>query len=340
LFPYKYDNNIKNLWLYLIRGPVYPGLLFSGFESKEMLNTANMLGARMQNRFGPYTQDLVLTSETELRPYFDFSAIYVGTLKLGAALELGAGVNFYRALPVRPGTTSPSKDEGFDPSLSNQSSVRHPFDYPYAVPVDTIPLLQRTDPNDSIRYVWVSHQGTKLMGRFALDPLAALGGSERLGPNDFKLYGEIGVIGLKDYEGVYENIAERIPVMLGFNLPAFKLLDVLALEVEWYGSKVVPDQRKLIEQGSPIPQSPWINRQAPPTDGSPPSDLQIPYDVNGDNWKWSLYFTKVLAGHIRISGQFANDHFRTGGTAGSPSSEEALTHLKDWYWFLKLSYFF
>jgi hypothetical protein len=91
-----------------------------------------------------------------------------------------------------------------------------------------------------------------------------------------------------------------------------------------------------------VPQSPWINR-TPPAPGEPAaSSLNEPYDADGDNLKWSLYFTKVLAGHIRISGQVANDHFRTGGTPGlsGRSFEEGLTAPKDWYWFLKLSYFF
>jgi hypothetical protein len=342
LFPYKYDNNIRNLGLYLIRGAVYPGLLVSGFEAKEMLNTANMLGARMENRFGSYTQDIVLTSETDLKPYFDFSAIYVGTWKPNPLFELGAGVNFYHYLPVRPGATSPSEEEGFDPASRNPSSQPHPFDYVYAVPTDST-VIQRPGLPDSVSYTyaWASHKGIKLMGRFVFDTRSLFPEESVLGKNDLKLYGEVGVIGVQDYPGIYNKISERIPVMLGLYLPTFKLLDVLALEMEYYGSKLVPDYRK-VDQGSAVPQSPWINR-TPPAPGEPAaSSLNEPYDADGDNLKWSLYFTKVLAGHIRISGQVANDHFRTGGTPGlsGRSFEEGLTAPKDWYWFLKLSYFF
>lgn len=345
LFPYKYDNNIKNLGLYLIRGPVYPGLLISGFEAKEMLNTANMLGAHMQNRFGAYTQDLILTSENDIKPYFDFSAIYVGTLKAGEALEFGAGVNFYHYLPVRPGATSPSEADGYDPASRNQAAVKTPFDYNYAVPIDTaiIPPAQRTDPNDSLHidYTWPSHKGIKLMARFAFDPQALMGSESALGRNDLKLYGETGIIGVQNYKGVYDKISERIPVMLGFNIPTFKLFDVLALEVEYYGSKLVPDYRKVMEGGSAVPQTVWINRGAPPDTGTATFDQQ-PYDTGADDIKWSLYMARVFAGHVKISGQVANDHFRTGGTPGlsGKSYEEALTHSNDWYWFLKLSYFF
>lgn len=345
LFPYKYDANIKNLGLYLIRGPVYPGLLISGFETREMLNTANMLGARWESRFGHYTQDLVITSETEMRPYFDFSAIYVGTLRLGRALELGGGFNLYHYLPVRSGATSPSLEQGYDPASQASNSVPHPFDHTYAVPTDTtiIPIGQRTSPEDSLRinYTWADHRGIKVMARFSLDMQAWLGYVDYLGRSDLKIYGEAAVLGIKDYPGLYDNVLERIPVMLGLYLPAFRVFDVLALEVQYYGSRIVPDMRKLVDEGSAIPQSPWVNRTAPPDSGVA-GYHQRAYDVDGDNWKWSLYFSRVFAGHIRLSGQIANDHFRTGGTPGlsGASYEEALTSLSDWYWFLKLSYFF
>lgn len=340
LFPYKYDANIKNLGLYLIRGAVYPGLLVSGFESKEMLNTANMLGARMENKFGSYTQDFVVTSEMDLRPYYDFSFIYVGTWKPASLIELGGGANFYHYLPVAPGATTPTSED-FDPTSALQSNRPHPFDNLFAVRTDST-IVQRPGLPDSTAYAytWPSHKGIKVMGRFVLDPQALFGGSEILGKNDLKIYGEAAVIGIKDYAGVYDNIAERIPMMIGFNLPMFKLLDVMALEVEYYGSKLVPDYRK-VELGSAVPQSPWVNRSAPPDSGAP-TRLQTPYDVDADNLKWSLYFTKTVAGHVRISGQVARDHLRTGGAPGltNRSYEEALTATRDWYWFLKLSYFF
>jgi hypothetical protein len=342
LFPYKYDANIKNLGLYLIRGAVYPGLLVSGFEAKEMLNTANMLGARMEHKRGSFTQDVVLTSETDLKPYYDFSILYVTAWKPARALELGAGINCYHCLPVRPGATSPSGKDGFDPASRDETAKQpHPFDYIYAVPVDSA-VIPRAGLPDSIAYTytWASHQGVKLMFRFAFDPRALFPDDSPLGKNDLRLYGEAAVIGVKDYPGIYDDIRERIPVMLGFNLPAFRLLDVLALEVEWYGSRLVPDYRK-VTQVSAVPQSPWINR-TPAVPGASATGLNRPYDVKGDDWKWSLYASKVLAGHVRMSGQVANDHFRTGGTPGAPgrSFEEGLTAPGDWYWNVKLSYFF
>ncbi len=69
-----------------------------------------------------------------------------------------------------------------------------------------------------------------------------------LGEEDLKIYGELAILGLKDYPGHYNDFSKRIPMMLGFNLPFFGLLnlflprftklDVLKLELEYQGTDV------------------------------------------------------------------------------------------------------
>ncbi len=343
LFPYKYDNDIKNLGLYLIRGAVYPGLLVSGFESKEMLNNANMLGTHFQAKYGSFTNDFILTSEMDLKPYFDFSAIYVATYKPQKWLELGAGINFYHFLAVRPEITSPSTKNGFDKNQKNQANqIPHPFDYNYTL-IDTV-RIKNANPNlpDSIgfNYVFPSNQGTKLMARASIDLKELFGLSEGFTKNDLRVYSEVGLLGIKNYGNAYGKTLERMPIMFGLNVPTGKIFDVFAVELEYYGSKLVPDYRKLQDLGSPVPQTPWVNRDVP--DGISRYETK-PYDVNADNIKYSIYFARVFAGHVKIAGQVADDHTRTGGTSGGAnfvSYEEALTTLNDWYWTLKLSYFF
>jgi len=121
--------------------------------------------------------------------------------------------------------------------------------------------------------------------------------------------------------------------MIGFNLPAFKWLDDFSLEVEYFGNKYMPDYSKLEQISSPIPKSAYWKRTA---------NNPEPYDVNGDNVKWSLYAAKIIAGHIKFSGQAASDHLRLGETQPYPwkTFEETLTTLKDWYWMTKLTFFF
>jgi hypothetical protein len=338
LFAYKYDDNIKNLGLYLIRGAVYPQVLESGFETKEMVQSANMLGAHIRSSFGEsFTQDVLLVSETELKPKYDFSLIYVGTYRFGKLMDLGAGVNFYHFLPVRSDATSPS-EKYFDPDLVQQSGGEpSPLDRIYALDKDTVvlPPALRSNPDDSLRIAreWYTHRGVKVMGRFAFDPKALIDGAESVfGPQDLKIYGEAAIIGVKSYELIYRKITERIPVMIGFNIPTFKLLDDLAFEVEYFDSPYVPDYAKLMEFSSPIPRSPNWHRS---------DSASAPYDVKGDNWKWSLYASKVLSGHVKLSAQAASDHYRIGAQQPwFPTYDETFTTWKDWYVMGKLAFFF
>lgn len=337
LFDYKYDHNIKNLGLYLIRGAVYPQVLESGFETKEMVQSANMLGAHVRSNFGEsFTQDVLLVSETELKPKYDFSLIYVGTYKAGGFLELGAGANFYHYLPVRPGATSPSEKD-FDPNLSQTQGRPSELDRLYAIDKDTVvlPLASRPTPGDSLRISreWYSTKGIKVMGRFVLDPKAIFPGLEdRLGPEELKIYGEGAIIGLKSYTLIYKKITERMPLMAGINLPTFKFLNDLSFEVEYFNSPYNPDYAKLMEYSSPIPRSANWNR----ADSATP-----PYNVKADNWKWSLYASKVLSGHVKLSAQAASDHFRIGSQQPwFPTYDETFASWKDWYVMGKLAFFF
>jgi len=47
----------------------------------------------------------------------------------------------------------------------------------------------------------------------------------------FKLYGEFAILGLKDYGTYYPDITRRIPVMVGFNVPCFKMVDIVSLDL-------------------------------------------------------------------------------------------------------------
>jgi hypothetical protein len=337
-FAYKYDDNIKNLGLYLIRGSVYPQILISGFETKEMVGSANMLGAHMRNCFGEsFTQDVLLVSETDLKPKYDFSLLYVATWKAGRVLELGGGANFYHWLPARSAATSPS-EKHFDPDQIQRQGPEGLLDRVYALDRDTTVLApaDRPTPEDSLRISreWYSHKGVKVMGRFVFDPKPLMGDPGIFGAQDLKVYGEAALIGVRNYELIYTKMSERIPVMAGFNLPAFGFLDDFSLEVEYFPSPYVPDYAKLMEFSSAIPRSPYWNRSATDPEAKP-------YDTKADDWKWSLYASKVLAGHVKLSGQAASDHFRIGSQQPwFPTYDETFATWKDWYFMAKLAFFF
>jgi hypothetical protein len=123
--------------------------------------------------------------------------------------------------------------------------------------------------------------------------------------------------------------------MAGFNLPAFNLLDFLALEVEWYGAPFPDDfatfNHTRANEPSPLP--------------SGYKEVTRDTNVTRDNWKWALNGSKTIMNHIRISGQLANDHFRPGVFQGygdnyPAASESLLSASNDWAGTLKVSYFF
>jgi hypothetical protein len=318
-FPYNYNPDAKDLGLYLLRGYVYPGTPVSGFEARGTTAAANIFGAMGGFAIGGLKNDLLLISETENRPYFDFSVADVLTWKAGDAFELGAGVNLYRVLPRNRKNISPDKScknviSGYTQIDPGDEEVCYILD---TLSVDSAAGTARVDT------VLGSLAGTKLMGRFRVDfkTLFGLGG---LGKQDLVLYGEMAVLGLKDYPKYYPDLKRRIPVMLGFNLPAWGFLDKLDVEVEYYASKNMADYGKAEADYS------WVPRPDPGLN-------------NGrDDWKWSVYFSKVLLGHLRVSGQVANDHLRLFGPPdiGFMSYAETLTGPKDWYWMLKSTYFF
>jgi hypothetical protein len=323
LFHYNYNLNIKDLGLYLLRGSVYPGLLISGFETRDVLPIANVLGLWARHAGGIFTHDLILQSETELKPYFDLSLAYIGQARVSSFFSFGAGVNFYRLLP---GDFKVSHHP-FNPVYETaEDHVANPYQREF-IYVDTDGGKRDTS--------YLGFDGTKVMADFEFDPKPLFASGGIFGPEDLKLYGEAAVMGLnfdKAHEAIYGGLAERVPVMFGFNIPAFGFLDHLSLEAEWYGAKFRDDLERLQPH------------QDDPTSPIPVTLSDTLREVHGDDYKWALHAAKTIQGHFKISAQVANDHFRPGGTAHfpaiPPTYETATTASEDWYWMAKIVYFF
>jgi hypothetical protein len=307
LFPYDYAPEEQNLGLYLLRGPLYPGFLISGFETKYVLPVANTFGLQLHHQTGSFDHDLLVTFETDWYPYWDISPAYIATYHAGSAFRIGGGINLYHLIPI-------------DKSLTS----------------DTIPAVQYVDTvaHDTTN---ISFKGIKLMANFTFDfkALLGMGGEGALGGEDLKLYGEVGVLGLdndKAHKALYGDISKRMPMMVGFNIPAFKVLDKLALEVEYYKATWVDDPSIYYHttgnQPRPIPRSAATDT------------------VNTkDDIKWSIYGSRVLAGHVKLSFQAASDHSRPGLFNGYGDNKPAANHSpffspKEWYWTTKIAYFF
>ncbi|MDQ3001342.1 MAG: hypothetical protein M3Y08_08785 [Fibrobacterota bacterium] len=346
-FPYKYNSDVKNLGLYLLRGPVYPGILMGGFNDFAVDSTkATMLGFKVHHKAGIFSHDLILNSEREIPPTLDWSLAYVAKLKAGP-LEIGAGVNFYRLIAYDDSLETPGH-------LSDASLGFKKDKY---IEVDTL-------NKDT---VFFTHQGTKLMGMFSLD-LQQLFGMEFSNPDDMKVYGEVGVIGIQDYGKAYNDISKRIPVMVGFNLPTGGWLNHLAFEVEHYGALYRNDLARI---GNNNTVAPWTIIKHPIASPKPVSYEDYGIDPVTGNWvnnntgdtvavkgtaldkanqtkdniKWSLFAEKVISNHLSIMAQVANDHYRpkpvaTGLIKSEGGTQEAFASPKDWYFMIRMGYFF
>jgi hypothetical protein len=180
-FGYGYNPDVKNLGQYLLRGYVYPGSVVSGF--------GNVFGAVARYEAGKFGNDLILKSENEDKPVYDFSLANVLTFRPVDGVELGAGVNFHRLIAGN----GKFRDPGTKCPLANNEQC-FILD---TVSVDTVSTTAEVDT------ITGDLSGTKLMARFSLDPKRLMGfggiGGLKFGKSDLVLYGEAAVLGLTDY---------------------------------------------------------------------------------------------------------------------------------------------
>ncbi len=305
-FSHVYNRDAHNLGAYLLRGPVYPGLLVSGFQQFELDPAkATKVGLRVHHAAGAFSHDLLFLNEHELPPTFDWSLAYIAKVRPHPALEVGAGANFHRLIP-------------------------------YARRLNEVEYSGSLEPSgDTVTY---THQGIKLMGMFSLD-LKTLLALDGMGDRDLRLYGEAALLGVKNHGAIYDDPMERLPVMVGFNFPTFGFLDRLSVEGEWYGS---PYRNDLYNIGNPEGMvAPWRWNPLRPS----PSPVPVEGVAKDDDWRWSVLLEKSLTPNVRLTAQAASDHYRplpysteliiqpggTGAAFASPS---------EWYFMARLGFFF
>jgi hypothetical protein len=310
MFDYKYNPESRDLGEYLFRTGTYPLFVVNDFDFPE----ARLLGLKLTTDAVPNLHaDVLLTSEYMYYPLYDFSLSAIASYTLLKAVTVGGGVEFARCLPVNDSKTSigPTTDLG-----GNQNSAQFV-----------------TESGDTI---YPSFKATKLMGRLTIDPKKFFPGVALFGPEDLKIYGEVGILGFgyktKAPDSVYlmpafySDINRRIPIMFGLNIPAFKLLDVLSAEAEYFPIGYPNDYFAEETQRIPVPRV-----DIPTYSPGKYRDLE---------WRWAFYFKKEVTKGFSISGQVAYDHLRTTFTDGWPSTAESLIQKGDWFWIVKTGYDF
>jgi hypothetical protein len=300
-FPFKYNGEVRNLGEYLFRSGTYPQYLITNFD----FPMTRLLGVRASGSlFDNIKWDVLATTNVEWTAIGDLNLSGLLSWKPMPFLELGLGASWCSIVSVNLDNTSPP-EEG------------------------------NAYINDSLLYFY-TFAGQKAMGRLALDLKQLFSGGDNLGKQDLVLYSEAAVLGLINYpvsvDGYarYDDITQRIPVMAGFNFPTFKYLDILSLEVEWFGNPFVNSLTPIKFDNYPIPLSSYGNEKS-----------SVYMNRHDDDWKWSVYGKRTFADHFNVTFQFARDHyrwFRLDYT--SEDGKEALRRNDEWYYTFKFGYTF
>ena len=357
-FPFKYNPDIRNLGEYLFRSGTYPAFLVNEFDYAR----ARLLGFRLGNRlYNIIKQDLLVSFETSMQPFFDGSISYIASADFANALEIGGGVSWSRLIQA---------DKKLTATKNGQTLY-------FAAP----------DSTDTSYYTL---SGTKLMGRASFDPKRLFGWTEGKGilkEDDGRIYAEAAILGLENYPANpfnpsgYDALAYKMPMMIGMNIPAYPLIsygslalieglalmpgftkdklgipshpvlamgvfpamalgswamqrflnidassDLFSAEVEWYGCRYPNSYYNVAAYHLAIPAT---LRQ-----GMVPPNTYTDYD----NWKWSLYLKKNITPQVCLYGQASRDHMRLPVKFSEDMDrEEAMSSVDSWSWMLKMS---
>jgi len=327
-FPVKYNAESRNLGEYLFRSGTYYPTINSGFElaDKEKLTGVHGRFTHNFSEKSDFKADLYFTNDMRDYPVHDFSLSYILTANLSRVLEVSAGAMHAHLIVADKRKTTPY----YDKTLFTKS--------PDGKRIYDVIMPDYPNVGDTAIYTF---KGTKLMGRVTFDIKNLFGGEGILGKEDCKIYGETAILGLKNYPIWYEDITERWPIMVGFNFPTFKLLDVLSIELEHNPSPYTNTAERVWKNRSPIPYIPG-HRHMDITDDSEWPD-GIPGPITNDDFKWSVYASRKF-GHFRVSAQVASDHMiRSQYMLGPPTSmryTELCPRSTDWYWMTRVSYYF
>ncbi|MBN1575623.1 MAG: hypothetical protein JW913_03670 [Chitinispirillaceae bacterium] len=297
MMEYAFNPEVKNLGNYLHRSTAYP----LNLSTKLDYIYSNLMGIRFET--GLFNErwkiGWMINSILNQAPFFDMNmSWYMSYITRNKVFEAGVGLMAERVMAINDTLT------------------------------DCIRL--RSTLGDTT----LTLRGQKLNGRLTFDVKQLFDNNSIFGANDAKIYTEAAILGFKDPEYYPDDtlapkpdLLHRIPLMIGINLPAFKILDVFNIEVEWCAYPYSFDW--------------WgATRQAPSPKPHLPSDstMRDNYE-NKDNFKWSFYFKKSIS-KFDVIAFFANDHIRyeTYNAESQFFTEQSLRTRNNWHWYAKLQY--
>lgn len=215
-FPYKYNSSVRNLGEYLFRSGTYPQYLNNDID----FPLARLMGLRFGGTLRKSLKfDILVTTNTE------WSAI--GDVNLSGLLS-------WQPFPL------------FEIGLGGCWNSIISVDLDKTTPLATGTRYLATDPHTGDTAIYnYTFAGQKAMGRLTLDIKKVLPWADVFGKEDLKLYSEAAILGLIDYPGSidgykgsdslwhsytqYDDILQRIPIMVGFNWPTHPLMSYTAV---------------------------------------------------------------------------------------------------------------
>ncbi len=320
IFPYKYNPDAQNLGEYMFRTWTYPTIITTGGLNLVGSAGAQLSGLDFHSKTGMITNDLLLTVQTDRPPVLSLSLTDIVSVNLGI-LELGAGLmfdNFYN--PVEKQATPKSLPNAYVTLVSGtQMAIR---EYTDLTSQGLIPAADTT-----IDTSYYSLSGQKAMLRASLNFGKLLPG-DWVSPNDLTLYFEATLMGIKNYPTYYTKQKDRTALMVGFNIPTFKVLDLLSAEVEYCSNPFANTTRGPLGEGKAVPYV-----EEPPTDQFPAF-----HKVTRDDIKWSILAKKEIVSGFSVNLQVANDHLKMLDVYSTPDFYDFLVQPNHWYWVVNLSY--
>jgi hypothetical protein len=309
MFPFKYNRDARTFGDYLLRINPYPQFFMTSFDAPYQ----RLLGLHVKSAYFPVLppevltiqENLMLTSEIHLWPLRDFSLTGLFNATVLRFMDIGAGIMGHRMFPVDDALTTPKGD-------GNR------FNFSFA--------------------------GTKVMARLAFDFKRFLPFKELWGKDDWRLYSELCLNGLKDYPVSdtanylypgYDDLKKRMPVVFGCTIPVCGFLDVLSVEAEWWDNDFANSYGGVFSEGYALNPNPY-NYMIPP-DG----DRRV--DPYGGPWHWSVFLKKTIAKNIRIAAQVGRDHTFIETSFSGVSNidpEECVDGKGNWGWMSKVEFGF
>ncbi len=369
-FGYKYNPDAVNLGEYLLRSEAYPSIIHTeGTGGWVWLNSNEYksMGTKLSWDLlgGAFRQDLLLFSEFNEAPIFDFSPSYVATGKIGKAFEIGAGFSLHRWLPIKPSITTSNSQyntyvevDNFPaiPALNDTVNNRYQKAFAggtlkdiesqvttYTDETGTALVTAAKDAQGNTVFVLangdtlrskvskpLTFKAVKVMARASLN-LGALAGLDETRSGPFKIFGEAAVLGVQNQPLFYEKISDRIPIMLGISIPTFRILDLLSLQLEYFKNPYPDNTYQQYNNSLPQPSYPAGSV------GKYQDNLQAGLYKN-DDLKWTVYLQKNLFTGLDLYLQAANDHFRVQDANATPSFAPVTREKSDWYYMLRFQW--